>query len=144
MTRCGSRSAVKIKDRGRPGSRGQFQLWKMVARRSRKVGWESFLFIGTEQKIMQKFKSDNPEYTEIKTLKEVRVALLQKKYLYLDFRDETRFWIITAGPGEYIVHARTRGMAKKEFKENHPELGVSAINRTNFWCDGSRVYCDFG
>lgn len=138
---------MKIKNRGRPGSRSELQLWRIVARRSHKLGWENFFYIGTEQKILTRFKAENPEYTEIKVRKEVRVALLQKKYLYLDFRDEDRLWVITSSCGEpcqCIVQARTKYMAKKTFKEVNPEAEVVSIRRTNFWCDGRRIFCDFG
>lgn len=141
---------MKIKNRGRPGSRSELQLWQIVARRSHKLGWENFFYIGSEQKILTRFKVENPEYTEIKVRKEVRVALLQKKYLYLDFRDDTRFWIIYARSGKQaelfqcVVHARTKYMAKKAFKEANAEAVVCAIRRTNFWFDGRRIFCDFG
>lgn len=141
---------MKIKNRGRPGSRSELQLWRIVARRSHKLGWENFFYIGTEQKILTRFKAENPEYTEIKVRKEVRVALLQQKYLYLDFRDDTRFWVISAHynkrakPCEYIVQARTKYMAKKGFMECYSWLSIRSIRRTNFWCDGRRIFCDFG
>lgn len=141
---------MKIKNRGRPGSSLELQLWRIVARRSHRLGWENFFYIGTEQKILARFKAENPEYTEIRVRKEVRVALLQQKYLYLDFRDDTRFWIISAHynkqaePGEYVVQARTQYMARKKFMGSYPWLSIRSIRRTNFWCDGRRIFCDFG
>ena len=85
---------MKIKDRGLPGTRGKPQFWEITAKRSRRIGWENFIRVGTEDKTLERFKQENPEYTVIKSIKEARILILQHRYLYLDFRDSSRFWVI--------------------------------------------------
>lgn len=141
---------MKIKDRGLPRTRGKPQFWEITAKRSRRIGWEKFIRVGTENKTLERFKQENPEYTVIKSIKEARILILQHRYLYLDFRDSSRFWVITAHynkkakPCKYIIRAENESRARRYFSETYPWLDIYRVNRTNFWCDGLRIYCDFG